>query len=96
MPKIRKSIIPAGDPRAELLRLVMRPHEKGIGKAQLIEQGNGRGMDRIPPKIAQEIGMLFKDERTDARPGEQKARHHTGRSSTNDAQVVAILVHAQA
>jgi len=58
-------------------------------------------VNRVAAKIAQKIGMLFKNNDLDAHPGQQEAQHHAGRSAAGDAtvcfqraRIALVIVHA--
>src|SRR5271155_3567934 len=69
----------------QIADLVMADLEKLLKQSEFVHDLQGRGMDRIPAEIAEEILVLF--EYGDADPGarQQKPEHDTRRSSAGDA-----------
>ena len=63
----------------------MRTPQELVEQPELVHDLEGRGMDRIPAEIAQEVGMFFEDENRDPGSGEQKAKHHAGGTPAGDA-----------
>src|SRR5690348_12333163 len=59
--------------------------QKLVEKPQFAHDLECRGVDRVPPEIPQEIGMLFENENGDPCSGEEKAEHHTGGAPAGDA-----------
>ncbi len=52
-------------------------------------------MNRISPKIGQEIGMFFKNDHLNTRSGKQEAEHHARGTPSRDAATRAhSFVHA--
>lgn len=49
-------------------------------------------MDRVAPKIAQEIAMFFQHERPHARTCKQEGRDHSGWTTANDNNRKGITV----
>src|ERR1700738_2305605 len=64
---------------------LMRTPQELVKQSELVHDLEGRGMDRIPPEIAQEIGMFFENENRDPGSGEQEAEHHPRGAPTGDA-----------
>src|SRR5262249_23421260 len=53
-------------------------------------------MDRIPPKIAQEICMFFKDQDGNPGAGQQEPQHHAGRAVAGNAAAYRNVARGQA
>jgi hypothetical protein len=49
-------------------------------------------MNRIAPEIAQKIAVLLQNRDVDARPGQQKAKHHARRSAARDTACCPVLL----
>jgi hypothetical protein len=77
-----------GDPRGQMVDLVVRPPQELLQEAELVHQLQRRGMDGVAAEIAQEIAMLLEHERGDAGPREQQPRHHPRRPAAGDHEVV--------
>src|SRR5438128_799338 len=73
------------DLRPELADFLVRSLQKLVEQPQLAHDLEGRGVDRIPPEIAQEISMFFENENREPGSGEQEAEHHTGGAPACDA-----------
>ena len=41
-------------------------------------------MDRVPAKVAEEVGVLLEDDHVDGGPGQEEAEHHPGRAAADD------------
>ncbi len=71
--------------RVELVDLLMRQLEKLVEQSQLVHHLEGRGMNGIAAKIAQEIAVLFQHQDFDPGARQQIAQHHAGRPAAGDA-----------
>ncbi len=74
----------AADPPAQLLGLVVWPLEQFFEQPELVEDPQRRGVNRVPPEIAQEVGMLLQHQRLHPRPREQQPGDHPRRPAAND------------
>jgi hypothetical protein len=63
----------------------MGPLQKLLQETKFVHQLQGRRVDGVTAEVAQEIGMLLKDDSVDPGTGEQKPQHHAGRTPTGDA-----------
>ncbi len=71
---------------------VMRPLKKPLQHAQLGEYFHRRGMHRIPPEIAEEVGVLFQHQCADTRAREQQSGEHPGRPPANNDDIRAFAL----
>ena len=62
----------------------MGPGEKLGKKPKLMNDFEGRGMDRVAAKVAQKVVVLFEDDDVDAGTGEKKSEDGAGRAATGD------------
>ncbi len=85
MRKIGDWQIEVADSSPKVLNLLMRQFEQLFVKAKLIHHLEGRRMDRVAAKIAEEIGVLFEHQHIGACAGEDEAEHHAGGPSARDA-----------
>src|ERR1700730_18505242 len=67
---------------------LMRTPQELVEQSELVHDLEGRGMDRIPPEIAQEIGMFFENENRDPGSGEQEAEHHSRGTPTGSGAAI--------
>jgi hypothetical protein len=67
MAEIGRDKLEVLDPPADGWRFLVGQLEKIIEDAELMQHLQGRGMDRVAPKIAEEIDVLFQDH--DIHPG---------------------------
>ena len=65
----------------------MVPFEQLVEQAELLEDAQGRGMDRVAAEIAQEIVMLLEHRRAAAGAGEEQPRYHPGGPAADDDEV---------
>ena len=72
------------DHACKLAHLLMRPLEERVEQPELVHDLQGRGMDGVAAKVAEEIGVLLQHEHIDAGAGEQESAHHAGRPSAGD------------
>jgi hypothetical protein len=70
---------------AERVRLGVRQGEEFVDQAELVHHLEGRGMDGVAAKVAQEVGVLLEHHHVHAGACEQEAEHHAGRATANDA-----------
>ncbi len=63
----------------------MRALQEFVQNPELIHQLQRGRMNGVATEIAQEIGMLLKHHDFHAEAGQQKAQHHAGGPSANDA-----------
>ena len=75
------------DLRAELAHLLVRPFQEFIEHAELVQDLQRRGVDRVAAEIAEEILMLLQDDHVDAGAREQIAEHHTGGTAAGDGAI---------
>jgi hypothetical protein len=66
---------------------VVRALQKAVEHPQFVEQPQGRGMNRVAAKIAEEILMLLEHDRRHAGACEQKPGEQARRTAADDAQV---------
>ncbi len=59
--------------------------EKFVEKTKFVHHIESRGVNRVAAKVAKEVGVLFENEHTEARAGEEKAEHHAGGAASGDA-----------
>ena len=65
--------------------LGVRELEEAVQKAEFVEELKGGGMDGVAAKVAEEVGVFFKDGDGDAGAGEEVAEHDAGGTSADDA-----------
>ena len=93
MRKVADRPLAAGDPQLRTVDLVERPFHEALEHPKLIEDLHRRRMDRVTPKIAEEIGMLLEHLHAAASPREQQSGHHARWAAANYDQVeVGILL----
>ncbi|MOA25540.1 hypothetical protein D3C78_1462710 [compost metagenome] len=63
----------------------MRQCQQLLQQAKLIHDFQGRRVNGIAAKVAQEIGVLFQHYDLYPRPGQQIAEHQPGGATANDA-----------
>ncbi len=85
MPEVGDGQSHLADLRVELVNLLMRQLEKLVEQSQLVHHLEGRGMNGIAAKIAQEIAVLFQHQDFNTGTRQQIAQHHAGRSAAGDA-----------
>src|SRR5271166_54052 len=73
------------DLSAELPSFLMRPLQKIIKEAELMDDFERRGVNRVAAKIAQEVGVLFENEDRDPGSRQQETEHHPCRAAAGDA-----------
>jgi hypothetical protein len=73
------------DQTREPINLAMRLFEKVVDEPQFIYQCEGRGMDGIAAKVAQEIAMFLEHDDVNAGPREKEAEHESTRTAAGDA-----------
>src|SRR5262249_28148731 len=64
---------------------LMRQFEEFFEQTKLIHCFHRRGMAGVAAEIAEEISMLFEDERINACAREKKTQHHSGGPAAHDA-----------
>jgi hypothetical protein len=74
----------AADTSAGLSDLVMRPFQKFFEQTEFVHDLKCRGMNRIAPEVAQEIGMLLQNQDFDSGPCQQIAQHYPGGTAAGD------------
>src|ERR1700760_133481 len=84
MREIRDPETPPADHGGQSGHLVVRPLQQRVEQAQLVEQIERRGMNRVAPEIAQEIAMLLQHARTYPGAGEEIPPPHPRRSAAGD------------
>jgi hypothetical protein len=75
----------AADASADLSDLLVRPFQKLFEQTEFVHDLKCRGMHRIAPEVAQEIGMLLQNQDFDSGPRQQKAQHYPGGTAAGDA-----------
>src|SRR3546814_15080623 len=60
---------------------------------EFVEELERRGMDRVAPEIAEEIGVLFEHDRLDPGAREQQPRNHPRRPAADDANLARKFIH---
>src|SRR5262249_51756483 len=73
------------DLHTEFADFLVRPPEKVVEYAELINQLKRGGVDRVAAKVAQEIRMLFQQHNIDPGTGQQQAKHHSCRTTAGNA-----------
>jgi len=66
-------------------RLAVGQAEQLPGQPELVEQPQGRGMQRVAAEVAQEVGVLLEHQHLDPGPGQQQPEHGPGRPAPGDA-----------
>ena len=74
LPEIRECILLAAEICAERGLLVVRQLQKVVEQAELAHDVEGRGMDGVAAKVAQEVGMLLEHDDVDAGARQQDSR----------------------
>src|SRR3546814_17366523 len=62
-------------------------------RPEFVEELERRGMDRVAPEIAEEIGVLFEHDRLDPGAREQQPRNHPRRPAADDANLARKFIH---
>ena len=75
------------DAAGGLIDAVVRSLQKPLEHAEFGKNFHGRGVDCVPPEIAEEIGVLFQHEHFDSGSGEQQPGHHTGRPAADNHNI---------
>ncbi len=65
----------------------VRPLEKALQQAQLVEDLHRRGVDGVAAEIAEEIGVLFEHGDGASRPREEEPGHHAGGPPADHDQI---------
>ena len=73
------------DAAADLAQLGVRPRQEVVEHAELGHYLQGRRVDRVAAKVAQEVGVFLEHDHVDTGPREQVAEHHPGGPATGDA-----------
>src|SRR5690606_25118416 len=68
----------------EVGRLRVREREDALGEADLVQQIERSGVERVAAEAAVEVGVFFEDGDRHAAPGEQEGEHHPGRPAADD------------
>ena len=63
----------------------MGPEKEFVEQAKLVHYVQYGWMDRIPSKVAQEVGMFFEDDYIHTLPGQKIAENHARRTAAHDA-----------
>ncbi len=71
-------------PDRQVVRLAVRQGVEFLGQAQLVEHLESRGMDRVSPEVAQEVGVLLQERHVHARAGEEQSQHGPGGAPSGD------------
>src|SRR5262249_44024652 len=85
------NLLVADIPRQLPCLLVGAP-EKLVPEAELAHQLQRQRVGRLPPALAQEIGVLLEDHHVHASPSEEQAQHHAGRPAASDTAADLGLV----
>ena len=83
--EIRQRYPGISDQATELADPVVRLLEELVEQPQFVHQLEGRGVNRIATKIAQEIRVFFEHDDVDAGARQQEAEHHPGRAASGYA-----------
>ena len=78
------------DHAPDLSQLLVRPAQELVEQAELVDQLERRGMDRVAAEIAQEVGVLLEHDHVDAGARQKEAQHHAGGSAADDAAAAAL------
>ena len=73
------------DHPGELAGLLMGPLEELLEQAQLVQDLQGRGVDRVAPEIPEKIAMLLEYDDVDARPRQQESEDHPRGAAAHNA-----------
>ena len=84
MPEVCNFTLLACDPQPDLLDLAVLDLQQLIEPAELVEQVESRGMNRVTAKIAEEVLVLLQHGHLDARPGKQHSDKYSCRPPAND------------
>ena len=85
VPEVRNGQPHLADLSVKLVDLLMRQLEKLVEQAELVHHFEGRGMNSIAAKVAQEIAVLFQHQYFHAGARQQIPQHHAGRAAAGDA-----------
>ena len=83
----------AHDP-GQLADLLVGQGEELVEQPELVHDLERGGMDRVSPKVAQEVGVLLEHDDVDTRAGEEQTEHHPGRAAAGDAAACLERPHA--
>src|SRR5208283_130196 len=70
---------------AERPSFLMRPLQKIIKEAELMDDFERRGVNRVAAEITQEVCVLFKNEHRHPGSSQQETEHHPCRAAAGDA-----------
>ena len=73
------------DLRVDLVHLLVGELQEVLQHAQLVQELERRGVDRVASEVAEKVRVLFQDDDVDTRAGQQQPQHHPGRAATGDA-----------
>src|SRR5207302_2282795 len=76
----------------QLAHFLMRTFEKVFDDPQLVDDFEGRGMDRVATKVAQKILVLLKYDDIHAGARQKIPKHHSRRATAGDATTRAYCV----
>ena len=76
---------PAIDLDPDLAQLAVRALQETLDQAEVVHGLQGRRMNGVPAKVAQEVGVLFQYDGLHPGPGQQIAQHHPCRPAAGDA-----------
>lgn len=76
--------LPAED-AGEAADLLVGEGEELVAPAELVHQGQGRGVDRVAPEVPEEVGVLLEHHDRQAGPGQQDRQRHAGGATAHDA-----------
>src|SRR5215472_8617361 len=85
------------DLRPEMPHFLVGQLQEIVKDSELVHELEGRWVDGVAAKIAEEIGVLLEDDDIQSCAGEQVAEHHAGRAAAHDtASGAEILRHPDA
>ena len=84
LPEIRECILVAAEICAERGLLMVRQLQEVVEQAELAHDVEGRGMDGVAAKVAQEVSMLLEHDNVDAGAREQEAEHEPAGSAADN------------
>jgi hypothetical protein len=85
MGEVRERIFLLAEERAQGRRLLVRQLEELVEQAELVHHVEGRRVDGVATKVAQEVGMLLEHDHVDAGTRQQEAEHQAARPASDDA-----------
>jgi hypothetical protein len=71
----------------QLTLLVVLDLQQPVGEDEVVHHLQGRGVDGVAAKIAEEVGVLLEDHHAHPAPGKKKAQQDAGRTAAGDRDV---------